>query len=286
MLIAFTCGIPVLLRGESNLLPAVPLWKSFFKRLILKWLFKRVSVFLAIGKYNAEFYRFYGVPEEKIFLVPYTVNNDFFISKAKELLPKRIELRKKYNILEHIPLILFSGKLIDVKKTMDLLKAFEIVSKETRAALVFVGDGKLRKELENYTDKNDIKNVYFTGFRNQTELPEFYAIADVFVLPSVHEPWGLVVNEAMCFGLPVIVSDQVGAGGDLVKDGINGYIYPACNINELAKLLKKLISDKEKINQMGQASLNIITKWSYKEGVEGVLNCSKMIDYELNKTLG
>ena len=264
-------GIPILLRGESNLLPKILLWKQIIKRIILGCLFKNVAAFLAIGKYNTEFYEFYGVPKEKIFLVPYTVDNDFFISKAEELLPKKDEIRKEYNVPIDLPLIMFSGKLIPQKKPMDLLKAFEILSKEIKAGLMFVGDGILRKELENYCSKNNLAHVYFMGFRNQTELPKFYAMSDVFVLPSSHEPWGLVVNEAMCFKLPVIVSDQVGASRDLVKEGVNGFVYAAGNVSALSSKLKILLYEKEKIKSFGQISKEIITEWSYNKGVLNII---------------
>ncbi|GEM_PF-958311 len=277
MLIAFSRGIPVLLRGESNLLPKIPQWKSFIKRLILTCLFKRVSAFLAIGKYNSDFYEHYGVSKEKIFLIPYTVNNIFFILKADTLISKKNTLREKYGIPLDLSIILFSGKLIDVKRPLDLLKAYEIVSKNYKVGLAYVGDGRLRNELEDYCDKNHVENVYFMGFRNQTELPEFYSMADVFVLPSSFEPWGLVVNEAMCFSLPIIISDQVGAGGDLVKEGVNGFIFPVRDIFALSEKLKVILADKNLAQKMGRASKEIIAKWSYKEGVQSTLEAMKTI---------
>ena len=271
MVTAFYLNIPVLLRGETNLLQKPTFLKNLTKELVLKNLFKNISVFLAIGKYNADFYKSFGMPEEKIFLVPYTVNNDFFVSKAQELISKKKELRKKYNVPEESPVVLFSGKLIDKKRPFDLLKAFEIISKDIRTSLVFVGDGNLRNKLETYAKNNHIQNVFFIGFRNQTELPEFYAMADIFVLPSDFEPWGLVVNEAMCFGLPVIVSNKVGAGGDLVKNGENGFIYKAGNVIMLTSYLKDLLQDETKRIKFGQSSKGLIQEWSYKEDISGIL---------------
>ena len=277
ILAALSFKIPILLRGESNLFNKGSPLKSFFKRIVLKWLFKRISGFLAIGKYNAEFYRSYGISSEKIFLVPYTVNNDYFLRKAEELVLKKKELKEKYKIPKELPVILYSGKLIDVKRPMDLLKAFEVVSKDCKAALVFVGDGKLKKQLEASANKNKIKNVFFMGFKNQTELPEFYAMSDVFVLPSSHEPWGLVVNEAMCFSLPVIVSDKVGAGGDLVREGLNGFIYSAKDVISLSNYLHNLLANETKRKSMSEMSLRIISSWSYNKCVEGISNCMQAI---------
>ena len=275
MLTAFSLGIPVLLRAETNLLPKGNLLKNFIRKLIFKNLFKNIAGFLAIGKYNTEFYRSYGIPEEKIFLVPYTVDNNFFISKAQELISRKKELRRKYKMSEELPIILFSGKLIAKKQPLELLKAFEIVSKDVESSLVFLGDGGLRNEMEAYIKNHDLKNVYLTGFKNQTELPEFYAMSDIFVLPSLFEPWGLVVNEAMCFGLPVIISNKVGAGGDLIKGGVNGYAFEAANISELASYLKDLLQDETKRVQFGQCSRELIEKWSYKEDILGIVKYLK-----------
>lgn len=275
LLAVFVCflrGIPVLLRGETNLLPQLPKYKAFLKRLLLSNLFKKVSAFLAIGTYNKEFYIDHGVPSEKIFLVPYTINNAFFTLKANELISQKEKLKEKHNIPKNVPVILFSGKLTDVKNPMLLLEAYKELSKEIELALVFIGDGYLRKEMEKYINDNNLKNVYIMGFRNQSELPEFYAMSDVFVLPSNFEPWGLVVNEAMCFGLPIIVSDQVGASGDLVAVGENGYVFETKNITMLATYLKQLLQDEMKKTKFGQYSKKLIENWSYKEDIKGLLD--------------
>ena len=277
MFTAFSYNVPVLLRAESNLLNESLFLKKILKQIGLKNLFKKVAGLLSIGSYNSEFYKYYGASKEKIFNVPYCVNNDFFISKAKELLPRKSELKKKFGLPLDLPIILFSGKLIDVKRPMNLLKAYAQVFAKYKCALVYVGDGKLRKMLEGYARENNLEFVYFMGFRNQTELPEFYAMSDIFVLPSSSEPWGLVVNEAMCFGLPVIVSDKVGAGGDLVKEGMNGFIYPSCDVSMLAEKLNVLLSDRAFIQKMGKVSQEVISKWSYREGVRGILQCLKSV---------
>jgi len=277
LLTGFVLGVPVLLRSETNLLPTLRPWKKFLKQNLLKQLFKRVSAFLAIGSFNAEFYQAYGVPKEKIFLVPYSVDNDFFISKAAELLPKKENLKKTHGIPPELPVILFSGKLSAKKRPMDLLEAFSDVSRRAKAALVFVGDGALASDLKAYVEQNHCENVYFVGFQNQTELPTYYAMADLFVLPSDFEPWGLVVNEAMCFALPVITSDQVGSSGDLVQAGTNGFVFPYGNISALAEKMELLIGNPTLRDQMGRASREIIGKWSYTTGIESLMKCIKIL---------
>jgi glycosyltransferase involved in cell wall biosynthesis len=277
---AFISGIHVLLRGDTNLLPTLPQWKSVIKRAVLTRIFERVSAFLAIGRFNARFYEAYGVPKEKIFHVPYAVNNDFFISKANELFPKKIELKKKFGIPENLPVILFTGKLTSVKRPMDLLQAYADLSKEIKCALIFVGNGPLRDQLEAYMEEQDLQHVYFTGFQNQTELSRFYIIADIFVLPSGFEPWGLVINEAMCFSLPIIVSDQVGARGDLVCEGLNGFAYSTGDVMALASRLKLLLTDETLRVKMGDASFKIIKDWSVYENVNGCLRIMRSLQVE------
>ncbi|MBI1748424.1 MAG: glycosyltransferase [Acidobacteria bacterium] len=272
MLTAFLFRVPLLLRGESNLLPVRSPVKSAIKRIVLSWLFKRVSAFLAIGRFNADFYKAYGAPADRIFAVPYAVDNDFFMAKADTLRPQKVELKKQIGVAADCPVILFVGKLTDVKRPMDLLRAFAAVATRQDAALIFVGDGPRRPVLEQFVKDRNLAQVYFAGFQNQTELPRFLAIADIFVLPSGFEPWGLAVNEAMCFGLPIIVSDQVGAGGDLVQHGLNGYVYPVGQTSVLTDYLARLLSDPAQRRQMGKASLARIQPWTYQEDGKGILD--------------
>ena len=110
----------------------------------------------------------------------------------------------------------------------------------------------------------------FTGFINQAELPMLYGALDIFVLPSEHEPWALAVNEAMCAGLPVVVSREVGCVPDLVRDGVNGYTPAAGDIEKLAHALRALIEDEALRRRQGHASLARIQKWGYEECLEGI----------------
>ena len=114
-------------------------------------------------------------------------------------------------------------------------------------------------------------SIRFIGFRNQSELPALYDLCDVFVLPSEHEPWGLVVNEAMNAGKPVIVSDRVGAGPDLVEDGVNGFVYPARDVAALADRLRRLIDSPEHRAAMGARALEKVARYGFAADREGLL---------------
>ncbi|MCH9014179.1 MAG: glycosyltransferase family 4 protein [Gemmatimonadetes bacterium] len=125
--------------------------------------------------------------------------------------------------------------------------------------------------MERYVGEHNLDTVYFFGFRNRLELPKFYAASDIFVLPSLRETWGMVVNEALCFGLPVIVSDQVGSAEDLVRHGYNGLIFPNGNVEALASSIKSLmeLSEEDKI-LMGRRSKELIKGWSQRDLAESL----------------
>ena len=293
-LTAFLKKIPVFLHAENPLNQELlkPKWKIKIKKIVLGWLFKRISAFLYIGEENKKFYQYYGVPEDKLFFAPYAVDNKRFIEARKSLSKNRKLLRKELRIDEKDIVILFVGKLIYKKHPFDLLRAYELLnmgksdlpninvnvrrSDFQKFNLIFVGDGILRPELENYVKEYNLKNVHFTGFKNQTEIPKYYALSDILVLPSgVGETWGLVVNEAMCFGLPIIVSGVVGCGPDLVKHGENGYIYPVGNIEKLTDYLEDLIKNPEKRKSFGKKSFEIIQEYTYEKDIKGILEALK-----------
>ena len=264
--------IPILFRGESTLLYPTPSLTKEIKRLFLPFVFKRIAAFLAIGSLNREFYRSYGVKEEKIFFAPYAVDNDFFLSYFERYKGEKQRLREKLNLPKEKILILFVGKLIERKKPFDLLSAFEKLSCREKAALLFVGEGKERERLEQYTRERGLSNVFFAGFANQTDLPRYYALSDIFVLPSRRDNWGLVVNEAMNFELPIITSDAVGSSYDLVKPGENGFVFPTGDVTTLSLLLDQLIADEPLRKRMGKRSREVIKRFNFEEAVSGVLS--------------
>ncbi len=268
-------GLKVLIRDEATLISAP---RNFAKRLVKKGFFaglKRLADgFLAIGSLNREYYRHYDVPDEKIFSVPYAVDNAFFQAGAERAAAGREELRRELGLAPGRPIILFVSKIEPRKRPADLLAAYLKLTKTSAVAgppyLLFVGDGEQRRPLETVVKDKELEAVRFLGFKNQTELPAYYDLCDVFVLPSVHEPWGLVINEVMNAGRAVIVSDQVGAGPDLVRNGENGFIVPAGDIAALAGALGQVLADPETCRAMGARSRAIISHWGFAEDLAGL----------------
>ena len=266
---AFRHRIPLLLRGETSGLEPPRRHKLLLRRALLRPLFRKMGAALAIGTHNAEFYRSHGVGADRIFSAPYTVDNERFRARAEVLLPQRRKLRREAGLDENLPVILFCGKLQPYKRPLDLLAAYAILQAERRTSLVFVGDGAQRRSLEQFAACHGLADVHFAGFRNQSELPAYYAMADVLVLPSGFERWGLVVNEAMCFGLPIVASDRVGCAADLVREERNGYTFPAGNVAQLADRLSRVLN-ADTARSFGSASLSLISDWGVPETAEGI----------------
>ena len=272
-------GVKILYLEETPLNQEIarPRWKLNIKKIWLWILFSMVDGFLAIGKENRKFYRFYNQNSSKIFFAPYSIDNDRFIKCNNMPDESRSGLKEKLRIGADKKVILFCGKLISKKRPMILLKAYEKLNIKNKS-LIFVGDGKLKPELENYVRNNKIMDVHFAGFKNQSEIPEYYAVADVFVLPSGYgETWGLVVNEAMCFKLPIIVSCVAGCSSDLVKHGGNGFILKDESVEELCHYLTKSLADDIARKQMGEKSFDMINKWSFEEDVKGIVSAIESI---------
>jgi len=274
-LAALFSGTKILMRAESPLNQELLKFGVFqkAKKIFLKLFFKKIKAFLYIGEENRRFYKYLGVPDSRLFFVPYAVDNDRFFKEAEVLLPKKEEIRDGMGIKRDAKVVLFVGKLIDKKRPKDLLVAYKDLDIKNKA-LIFVGDGSLRQELEDYVQKNNLSGVYFVGFKNQTEISEYYAIADVFVLPSgAGETWGLVVNEAMCFGLPVVVSNLVGCGLDLVNNDNSGYIFKMGDIKEMKEVILRAFSlaDKKEKNQ----SRSLIKNYDYSRGINSIVSVLK-----------
>jgi glycosyltransferase involved in cell wall biosynthesis len=265
---------PVLFHGETNLLNRTT-GREWIREALVRVILARSAAFLAIGSQSIAFYRSYGVGDEKLFLAPYSVDNDYFSTEHCRLKPYRAELRSKYGIEEALPVILFVGKLIPRKRPLDLLAAFEPY--QHAAHLVFAGDGLLRAEMAAAIAARAIRNVHQPGFLNQTNLPELYTLADIFVCPSEYEPWGLVLNEAMCSHLPVIVSDGVAAHFDLVHNGENGFVYPAGHVNALQNRIRTLVESPELRAGMGENSARIIQRWSFAEATRGLADALRSV---------
>ena len=260
-------GKKVWLRAENPLNQELLKSKSSLavKKLILQFLlFPFINKFLYIGSESKSFFEYYGAKRAQLVYTPYAVDNDWFQRQA-DCLRNKEEVKEKLGFPQNKKIVLFSGKYIEKKRPLDVLEAFRLLDRPD-TMLVMVGEGMLRSEMEEYIKKHELENVVLTGFINQSEITKYYAVADVFVMCSgAGETWGLSVNEAMNFALPVVVSKTCGCAADLVHDGGNGFVFEEGDVKGLSEGLKKLLDDEKLRAEFGAASLRIIDDFSIKE---------------------
>jgi len=264
-------GIKVLMRCETHLQLSRKKFKRAIRPFILGPLYRLCNAFLAIGTNNQKFYLSLGIKESKIFITPYTTDNSRFIdSTAKERLNKNY-LLENIGIKNNYPNILFISKLQKRKNPDLLIRAASLIDSNLKFNLIIAGSGEMLEECVSLANSLKLSNVFFPGFINQKKVPSFFAIADIFVLLSHSEPWGLVINEAMSASLPIVASEEIGAVADLV-DRENGFqISRANELNETVMALEALLRNSELRNKMGQSSLSKIQSWNFSATESGFL---------------
>lgn len=262
-------GIPVMIRAEASALKP----RSWANRAFHRMLMRLFDGFLYIGAANQRYYLDRNVPSERMFFSPYFVDNERLVEASLQRETLRREWRIRHRIGPNRRIILFVGKLQQKKQPNHLLEALSILAAgdTNRWLVVFAGDGECRPDLERAARDSGLP-VLFCGFVNQTGLPGVYAAADCLVLPSdFEETWGLVVNEAMNFGLPVLVSDQVGSGMDLVANGETGYVFPFGEPARLAESLRRVFSDDSHREALGKNARQLVAKYSIDAASDGLV---------------
>ncbi len=215
--------------------------------------------------------------KDKIFIKGNTVDNTFYYCETSKLKPKRASLCEQFRIPFHN--FLYVGRFSAEKNIFQLLKAYKRLIGQHAWGLLLVGDGPQMGKIKNCVKKYAIKNVFMPGFQQKEEIPKFFAVSDVLILPSISEPWGLVVNEAMAAGLPVLVSSRCGCYPDIVKEGINGFGFDPYDERRLFGLMKEIVESKYDLVSMGAASQDIIRDYTPEKAAQIVL---KTIEFVLN----
>ena len=236
--------------------------KQTIKKFFLKYiLFPRIHYFLYIGKQNYLLYKSYQLPEKRLVFCPYAIDNNRF-NKQSHLLKTHIsQIKDRLKIPVASRVILYTAKYIKKKNPLDLLSAFRKINIPD-CWLIMVGEGKMRDDMEKFILENDLQQVVLTGFINQFSIPEYYAISDVFIMCSgAGESWGLSVNEAMNFNLPLILSDLTGCSDDLVNEGDNGFVFKTGDVEELAERIKWVLNENKLTWSI--PSEKLVHKYSY-----------------------
>jgi glycosyltransferase involved in cell wall biosynthesis len=245
------------------------MWKRGVKRAIWPLLFRLADQVIVPSSGSRDLMLSLGLPSDRVTLTPYSVDNDWWIQESSQV--DRAGVRAGWGASPSDAVILFCAKLQPWKRPFDLLRAFTKANL-ANGILVFAGEGPLRPMLEAEAAAIGVAaRVRFLGFVNQTQLPAIYTSADLLVLPSVYDAFGVVVNEAMLCGCPVVVSDRVGAGRDLVAPVCPEFIYPCGDIDALAAILRRAHDGRAWLAELGHAARARMETWGPRENIAGTV---------------
>ncbi len=267
---------PVLVRGDSSLSTPRAWWRRVVKWPLYRWFIPRFDGYLVVGARAREYVVRYGADPARCFDAPHAVDNEFFASRAEAMRADRGRLRARFGIPPDAVGYLFAGRFIERKKPLAFVDAVARASREAPEVFgLMVGDGPLRRDAEALAVRLQAP-IRFSGFLNQTEMAAAYVAADVLVVPSVWETWGLVVNEAMACGLPAIVTDGVACAGDLVVPGLTGEVCTIGAVDALADRIGRLALDSEYRTTLSVNASQHVVRFDVAAAVEGTL---RAVDY-------
>jgi glycosyltransferase involved in cell wall biosynthesis len=236
VLAAKRLGLPVLVRGDSHLDTPRSAFKRAGKAIIYPPFLRLFDAALYVGERSYAYWRHYGYPEARLFHSPHCVDIEWFAAHSTAEVRKLA--RSRLNIAPNMPVALFAGKLVSFKRPIDLIAATALMKAKGREmAILVAGAGPLEGQMACAAQEAGVA-YHSLGFCNQSEMPEAYAAADILVLPSNgHETWGLVANEALACGRPIVLSDAVGSAPDLAFDQTAGRVFPVGDIEALANAI-------------------------------------------------
>ncbi len=258
----FKGKIPLLFRGDSSLLQVQNRMKVLLRKIFLKWVYSHIDKALFVGTNNKAYYKNFGLQESQLIFAPHAIDNEAFYGKASAAKETANKWRNSLGIEKEGIVFLYAGKLDKNKNTDLLAEAFTKIEKQN-CYLLMVGNGSMEVILKEKYKNNS--NIRFLPFQNQSQMPVIYSIADVFVLPSLSETWGLGINEAMACSKAVLVSDACGAAIDLVKESKNGFTFRSDNLQDLKEKMTLLSNDQKVLAEMGKESFKIISHWSFEK---------------------
>lgn len=242
-------GIPVLVRGDSQLASPRSRLKRVVKELAFPPLLRVFDAALYVGSRSRDYYLHYRYPSNRLFFSPHCVDTQRFAARATQV--NRNSLRAQLGVNDDVYLLLFVGRLVKFKRPADLINA--AARCRARGHLIEVllaGDGDLKPAVKSAAAINKVP-LHHLGFCNQSQMPAVYAAADCLVLPSdEQETWGLVANEALASGRPIIVSDSCGCAADLLNDGSAGRIYEGGNVDALADAIESIVKQPPKTESL------------------------------------
>jgi glycosyltransferase involved in cell wall biosynthesis len=263
--------VPAIMIADSEGRQKRAFWKKAAKRLVLPMVLRRFQAFLTVGDENELYYRRHGVEADRLFRSPFTIDEDAFRAALVDREAARRQVREAYDLPEAAFIALFVGKLSDRKRPADLLAAVRLLGPDSNVHALFAGSGPLLEELR--AEAADCPKCRLLGFINVDELPRHFVASDVLVQPSSADPHPLVCSEAAISGLPMILSDRIGAAGptDVARPGRNALTYPCGDVQALSEHLSKLSSDRELHRAMSAESSRIFSEVDVASSVAGLV---------------
>ncbi len=238
--------------------------RGLIKEWLKKQIISRFDAALVGGTYSRHYAELLGIAPEHIRVGCDVVDNDYFARQADAARKNAALIRQQHGLPENY--FLYVGRFDEKKNVSRLLQAYgqylKTLPMDQAWRLVLCGSGPLEDRLRQEARQLGLAQVIFAGFKQIDELPIYYGLARCLILHSLGDTWGLVVNEAMAAGLPVLVSKACGCTPDLVQEGVNGYTYNPYDVEELARLMLEISSGRVDLAAMGEASRNIIVHWS------------------------
>ena len=261
--------VPYLLISENHFRESRPGWITTLKRLVLPRLVRPAAGQLVTGTLAREHQLHYGARPDTITVFPNTVDVEEFGSQADELRNRRAEIRAGLGVAGDAVVVTQVSRFIPFKGPDEAIEATARARAFTdrRLHLVLVGSGPMQQQLERRVQELDL-DVTFAGWRSGESLLEAYAATDVFILLSRREPWGIVVNEAAACGLPLVLTDAVGAAADLLVPGENGELVRSGDLDEQAEAIARLAGDDALRERYGRRSRELAAPWGYGPSVE------------------
>ena len=227
------------------------------------YLVSNASCFLSTTAKADEYFEFYGAERKKIFHYPFTSLYERDILERVLDTNEKEKLRKEF-VIRGTKLVTAVGRLIKLKNYNILLEAWGKI-RECDWSLAIIGEGEEEATLKEYVKTNNLLNVYFVGYKDKKTVMEYLKASDIFVHPTSTDVWGLVINEAMACGQPIITTDMCIAGSALIEDGVNGYIVKVGDSEAIKNKIEYILQNEDICKSMGENSLHKIKKYTYEE---------------------
>ena len=276
-------GIPAVVMSETT---SWDFDRNWLKEAIKRHLLKLYASGLAGGRAHADYLEKLGFAPAKVFLGYDAVDNDYFSIQADKIRDEAAVIRSRQELPENY--FLASARFVPKKNLARLIEAYAGYCEVTKTSagagcpgepwsLVLLGDGPLREAIgQQIAALGLTRQVILRGFKQYEELPAYYALAKVFVHVSTTEQWGLVVNEAMASGLPVLVSSRCGCAMDLVEEGVNGFCFDPLNVKQLAELMMRCANPATDLRGLAQASRKKVAEWGVERFAAGLKQAAEI----------